>query len=54
MFTFVQFTTIPGIGWVGGFAPLSGVILCVVVVTMVICSMEWIRQKGYFQVMRNI
>lgn len=45
-----QFTTKPNIGWVGGFAPLSGVLLCVILAVMVICSMQWIRRGGYFQV----
>lgn len=45
-----QFTTGPNIGWVGGFAPLSGVILTIILSIMVICSMEWIRRGGHFQV----
>ncbi|CAF1075995.1 unnamed protein product [Rotaria sordida] len=45
-----MFTTKPDIGWIGGFAPLSGVILCVILIVIIICSMQWIRRGGYFQI----
>ena len=45
-----MFTTKPDVGWVGGFAPLSGVILCIILAIIVICSMQWIRRGGHFQV----
>ncbi|UJR36832.1 hypothetical protein I4U23_029545 [Adineta vaga] len=45
-----MFTTTPDIGWVGGFAPLSGVILCILLAIIVICSMQWIRRGGHFQI----
>jgi hypothetical protein len=38
------------LGWVKGFAPLSGVILCIILLVMIICSMHWVRRGGYFQV----
>ncbi|XP_067653727.1 NADPH oxidase 5-like [Haliotis asinina] len=44
------FTTEANIGWVAGFAPLSGVLLVVVFVVMFICSMSFVRRGGYFQV----
>ncbi len=49
----VQFTTIPGIGWIGGFAPISGVILCVILAIIAIFSMNCIRYKGHSRVNRN-
>ncbi|CAF3083659.1 unnamed protein product [Rotaria socialis] len=45
-----MFTTRPNVGWIGGFAPLSGVILCIILLVMIICSMHWIRRGGHFQV----
>ncbi len=48
----LQFTTKPDVGWVGGFAPLSGVILFIILAIIVICSMQWIRRGGHFQVIR--
>ncbi|ESO98417.1 hypothetical protein LOTGIDRAFT_159226 [Lottia gigantea] len=44
------FTTKANIGWVLGFAPLSGVILDVILIVMIICSMPFIRRSGHFQV----
>ncbi|XP_067653681.1 NADPH oxidase 5-like [Haliotis asinina] len=44
------FTTEANIGWVAGFAPLSGVLLVVVFVVMFICSMSFVRRSGNFQV----
>ena len=49
-----QFTTRPSIGWISGFAPLSGVILSVILLSIVICSMQWIRRGGHFQVSARI
>ncbi|CAF4024249.1 unnamed protein product [Rotaria magnacalcarata] len=45
-----MFTTRPRIGWIGGFAPLSGIFLCIILLVMTICSMHWIRRGGHFQV----
>ncbi|XP_048251235.1 NADPH oxidase 5-like isoform X1 [Haliotis rufescens] len=44
------FTTQADIGWVAGFAPLSGVLLVVVFVIMFICSMPFVRRSGCFEV----
>ncbi|CAF2205958.1 unnamed protein product [Rotaria magnacalcarata] len=44
------FTTEPNIGWVGGFASLSGLLLCIILSVIVVCSMRWIRRGGHFQV----
>ncbi|CAF4042661.1 unnamed protein product [Adineta steineri] len=44
-----MFTTYPDIGWVGGFTPLSGIILCIILAIIIICSMKWIRHGGHFQ-----
>ena len=44
------FTTRPNIGLLWGFAPLSGVILDVILVIMVVLSMNFVRRGGYFQV----
>ncbi|CAF1628659.1 unnamed protein product, partial [Rotaria magnacalcarata] len=43
------FTTEPNIGWVGGFASLSGLLLCIILSVIVVCSMRWIRRGGHFQ-----
>ncbi|CAF4424295.1 unnamed protein product, partial [Rotaria magnacalcarata] len=45
-----MFTTRPDVGWVGGFASLSGIILCIILAAIVICSMQWIRRGGHFEV----
>ncbi|CAF3931944.1 unnamed protein product [Adineta steineri] len=45
-----MFTTYPDIGWIGGFTPLSGIILCIILAIIIICSMKWIRHGGHFQV----
>ena len=38
-------------GWVGpGFAYLSGILLQTILVVIVICSMPFVRRRGYFQV----
>ncbi|CAF1369438.1 unnamed protein product [Rotaria magnacalcarata] len=39
-----RFTTEPNIGWVGGFASLSGLLLCIILSVIVVCSMRWIRR----------
>ncbi|CAF4234336.1 unnamed protein product [Rotaria socialis] len=44
-----NFTTRPGIGWIGHFASLSGVILFVILSVMAIFSMQFIRRSGHFQ-----
>ncbi|UJR12461.1 hypothetical protein I4U23_016637 [Adineta vaga] len=48
--TAFMFSTYPDIGWVGGFTPLSGVLLCIILLVMVVCSMNWVRHRGHFQV----
>ncbi|CAF4720726.1 unnamed protein product [Rotaria socialis] len=45
---FFKFFMNLGIGWVNGFAPLSGIILLLILVTMAICSMQWVRSGGHF------
>jgi hypothetical protein len=50
----IQFTTVPDIGWVGGFAPISGLILSVILGIMIICSMDWMRHKGHFEVKKKL
>ncbi|CAM4795418.1 unnamed protein product [Rotaria magnacalcarata] len=44
------FTTKANSGWIGGFAPLSGVILLLILLAMVICSLKWVRSSGHFQI----
>ena len=44
------FTTRPNIGWIWGLAPLSGVILDVILAIMIVLSMNFVRKSGYFQV----
>ncbi|CAF0824051.1 unnamed protein product, partial [Didymodactylos carnosus] len=44
------FTLAAKSGWVHGFAPLSGVLLCVILAVIVICSMSYVRRGGHFQV----
>ncbi|CAF4720696.1 unnamed protein product [Rotaria socialis] len=44
------FTTTTNSGWIGGFAPLSGVVLLLILLAMVICSLKWIRSSGHFQI----
>ncbi|CAF4235310.1 unnamed protein product [Rotaria sp. Silwood2] len=45
-----MFTTHPKIGWIHGSASITGIILCVILGTMVVCSMRWVRRAGHFQV----
>jgi hypothetical protein len=44
------FSVRTGLGWVGGTAGLTGDSLVVVLGVMVLCSLPWVRRKGYFQV----
>ncbi|KAK6185049.1 hypothetical protein SNE40_007371 [Patella caerulea] len=46
----VIFTTKAGLGWVAGTAPLTGVVLVVILIVMVICSMSFVRRSGHFEV----
>ncbi|XP_070178601.1 NADPH oxidase 5-like isoform X2 [Littorina saxatilis] len=46
----ILFTLKADVGWVFGFAPLSGVILDVILAVMVICSMDFVRRSGFFEV----
>ncbi|XP_054476510.1 NADPH oxidase 5 [Anoplopoma fimbria] len=43
-------TTRPGIGWVGGSASLTGVILQLMIGLMVLCSSTFVRRSGHFEV----
>ena len=52
--TCFQFTVKPDIGWIHGSAALSGIILCVILLIIMICSMQWIRRGGHFQVSARI
>lgn len=44
------FTTKPGIGWVGGTAPITGWILLAIVIVIFTCSMPFVRKTGNFHV----
>lgn len=46
----VLFTTKYKIGWIGGTAYLTGYALIIILAVMIICSMPFVRRKGYFQV----
>uniref|UniRef100_A0A2C9KFB3 NADPH oxidase 5 n=1 Tax=Biomphalaria glabrata TaxID=6526 RepID=A0A2C9KFB3_BIOGL len=46
----VVFTTKANIGWIAGLAPLTGVVLCVVLLVMVLLSLPVVRRSGYFEV----
>ena len=46
-------TTRPGIGWVGGAASLTGVVLQVAIGLMVLCSSTFVRRSGHFEVRGN-
>ncbi|RDD42245.1 NADPH oxidase 5 [Trichoplax sp. H2] len=46
----VLFTTKYKIGWVGGTAYITGYPLVIILLVMIICSMPFVRRKGYFQV----
>ena len=48
------FTNRPGIGWLWGLAPLSGIVLDVVLAIMFVCSMNFVRRGGHFQVSINL
>ncbi|CAF4650582.1 unnamed protein product [Rotaria socialis] len=46
-----MFTTTAKLGWIGpGFAPLSGVVLCIIFTVMIIGSLHRIRRGGHFQI----
>ncbi|XP_036391561.1 NADPH oxidase 5 [Megalops cyprinoides] len=44
------FTTRPGIGWVGGTASITGVVLQFIISLMVVCSSTFVRRSGHFEV----
>ncbi|XP_065834073.1 NADPH oxidase 5-like isoform X2 [Oscarella lobularis] len=44
------FTTKKDFGWVNGSAGISGLVLCVILTIMIVCSQPCIRRKGYFEV----
>uniref|UniRef100_A0A3B3T8K7 NADPH oxidase 5 n=1 Tax=Paramormyrops kingsleyae TaxID=1676925 RepID=A0A3B3T8K7_9TELE len=43
-------TTRPGIGWVGGTASITGVVLQLLICLMVLCSCTFVRRSGHFEV----
>ncbi|XP_041852974.1 NADPH oxidase 5 [Melanotaenia boesemani] len=43
-------TTRPGVGWVGGAASLTGVVLQLLICLMVLCSSTFVRRSGHFEV----
>ncbi|XP_061077625.1 NADPH oxidase 5 [Conger conger] len=43
-------TTRPGIGWVGGLASITGVVLQLIISLMVVCSSTFVRRSGHFEV----
>ncbi|XP_063761155.1 NADPH oxidase 5 [Eleginops maclovinus] len=43
-------TTRPGIGWVGGAASLTGLVLQMAISLMVLCSSTFVRRSGHFEV----
>ncbi|CAF1361000.1 unnamed protein product [Rotaria magnacalcarata] len=45
-----MFTTRPGIGWVGSFASISGIIIFMTFIIMFIFSLQWIRRGGHFEI----
>ncbi|XP_069102288.1 NADPH oxidase 5-like isoform X2 [Argopecten irradians] len=49
----IFFTTRAGYGWVYGTAILTGWALDIVLVIMIICSLEFVRRGGHFQVFYN-
>ncbi|XP_041355501.1 NADPH oxidase 5-like [Gigantopelta aegis] len=44
------FTTKANIGWISGSAPLTGIILMVILVVMCVFSMPFVRRSGHFQI----
>ncbi|CAF1318260.1 unnamed protein product, partial [Didymodactylos carnosus] len=51
-YTWIQqmFTTIPQYGWINGTAPITGIVLFILLFIMVLCAMQFVRQKtGYYQ-----
>uniref|UniRef100_A0A7M4FQR9 NADPH oxidase 5 n=1 Tax=Crocodylus porosus TaxID=8502 RepID=A0A7M4FQR9_CROPO len=44
------FTTHPGIGWVGGSASVTGIILQLLITLMLLCSSTFVRRSGHFEV----
>ncbi|XP_006035482.1 NADPH oxidase 5 [Alligator sinensis] len=44
------FTTRPGIGWVGGSASITGIILQLLIALMLLCSSTFVRRSGHFEV----
>ncbi|XP_029952159.1 LOW QUALITY PROTEIN: NADPH oxidase 5 [Salarias fasciatus] len=51
-FTLLEYllTTRPGVGWVGGTASLTGVVLQAAICLMVLCSSTFVRRSGHFEV----
>ncbi|KAL3884555.1 hypothetical protein ACJMK2_024688 [Sinanodonta woodiana] len=48
--TEILFTTAAGVGFVGASAFITGWLLDLILIVMVICSMPFVRRRGYFQV----
>ncbi|KAL8595540.1 hypothetical protein ACOMHN_000748 [Nucella lapillus] len=46
----ILFTLDARVGWITGFAPLSGVILDLILLVMFICSLDFVRRSGNFEV----
>ncbi|ESO81905.1 hypothetical protein LOTGIDRAFT_207486 [Lottia gigantea] len=46
----VIFTTKANLGWLLGSAPITGVLLCPILIVMVICSMSFVRRSGHFEI----
>ncbi|KAK3691612.1 hypothetical protein RRG08_048730, partial [Elysia crispata] len=45
----ILFTTDAKLGWIGHLAPLTGVILDIILIIMVVASRPFVRRSGYFQ-----
>lgn len=49
----ILFTTKAGIGWVGASAYITGWPILLILITMFICSLPFVRRGGYFEVSRT-
>ena len=50
----ILFTTAADLGWLHGTAPLTGVLLLVVLGLMTLLSLPCVRKSGYFEVMSGV
>ena len=39
-----------GVGWVFGIAGLTGILLMIILIIIVVCSLSYVRRKGFFEV----